>query len=242
MRLLAAALFFIFSAAGAQEPTVRPGITLNPVRLDLMAGQRATSITVSNGSAEEKTFQVSPKRWMHVNGAEEYAPANHLIANPPLFRLAPGASQIVRIGTLKPIPRLEREETYRIYFEEVPLAQNAASSQLRLLLRFGVPLFIRPAEVTAQKLEWRASLKDGNTVRLQLQNHGNVHVRASDVALHAPGPGTEISKANGFAYLFAGETFFWELPLNSPVRPDRMRVTAYTGEGAVDAELPLQVD
>src|SRR5712671_4086345 len=93
---LIGALLLATTFAHGQPPS--GGFTVSPVRLDLAPGARATSITLSNDADRPKTVQVQAVRWTQVDGEDHYDPVTDLVVNPPVFRIAAGARQIVRAG------------------------------------------------------------------------------------------------------------------------------------------------
>lgn len=218
MRRLALALWFAASAAQA-------GVSVSPVRVDFLPGARAASITLSNETDEEKVFQAQPLRWAQQQGQDDYQPAADLLVNPPLFRLAPQARQVVRLGFARPASAQDLEQTWRVYFTEVPSAGASSQGQLRLLMRIGVPVFLAAPQARPD-LQW--SLQDG---MLQLSNQGRAHARLTGLAIKAAG--TVLPELPGFFYLLAGQSRRWALPAPGPLEID-----AVTEAGATHVRLP----
>ena len=232
-------------AASAATPAARQGLTVSPVQTTLAAGQRATSVTMSNGTTEEKVIQAEVVRWTHVNGEDHYEPATDLLVNPPLFKLPPNASQIVRVGYAKVPPPGEREMQYRLYLQEVPVqangpaAEGGGGAQLKMLLRLGVPVFVAPASPAPEALQWHAQRK-GADVELQLTNAGNTHVRAAEIALGPHGGAVEqFARASTFAYVFPGETHSWVLQPVLASTQRQLTVQVRTDKGETRVEIPL---
>ena len=114
--LLAAWILLLNSAAQAGA------LTVNPIRLELAGGQAATSLTVGNAADGPTTVQVSVQVWQHRDGVDVLEPATGRdapLVTPPIFRLAPGGSQIVRIGFASRTAPVE-EGRWRLVVEEVP--------------------------------------------------------------------------------------------------------------------------
>ncbi len=220
------------------------GITVSPVRVDFGAAQRSAAVTITNGNAE-RVVQVEAFHWRRSQGEDLYTPTDDLIVNPPLFKLAPGAKQVVRVGLAAPGGSRAEERAYRIYFQEVPeqSAATAGGARLQMVLRLGVPVFVAPDPVRTE-LRWSAR-RTADGFRLQLNNTGNVHARLSDlaVALPAATPADSrqpIANAPALRYVFPGETSAWTFQLNGPITAQVLRVTAQGENGTINAEIPLE--
>jgi len=68
------------------------GVAVSPILLNLDARHAAVSVTVTNDTDQEKTFQSEPVIWRQHDGVDDYQPTGDIIASPPLSRLAPVAA------------------------------------------------------------------------------------------------------------------------------------------------------
>lgn len=240
--LLLAAIVFtgLLPVAHAQEG----GISISPVRVDLGAAQTAAAITISNGSGEEKLIQVTPTQWLHVEGLEQNAPSRELVVNPPLFRLPAGGSQIVRVGLARQVrAHPKTEKAFRIFFEELPQGSPdspdaTGASQLRILLRIGVPVFVKPQQAANADLHWKISRDAAGKVVLQAANTGTLHERVSSLILKSQKDEATLAQIEGFAYLLPGDTRQWQVQSSSAF-PSIVKLQAITEGGAIHVELPL---
>ncbi|MGQ0620783.1 MAG: fimbrial biogenesis chaperone [Panacagrimonas sp.] len=218
------------SVVAAQQSS--GGFTVNPIRLELAPGAKATSLTINNDGSRARTVQVSAMRWTQVDGEDHYEPATDLIVNPPVFRIAAGGSQILRAGFRGGAPATLTESAYRLYLQEVPDVTESAPNQLRLLLRIGVPLFVQPVEETEGALNWAADRSPTGATRVSLSNSGNRRLRLSQLkATDAAGRQFDVA---GLAYVLPGATRQWTLPqfAQAPIH-----VLARTDAGQVDVVL-----
>lgn len=184
-------------------------IELNPVRLTLSHAQPVAALTVRNASEEPVVLQLKTVAWTQEDGEDRYTPSRELLATPPIFPLAPGASQTVRVG-LRHAPDAQRELAYRLYLREVPGAAPDGTG-VRISLRLGVPVFVSPlADAAAPRLRWRLEhAPDG--VWLHARNEGNAHVRVTQFSLAADG---EMPVVHGDpAYILPGRGRRWRLEL-----------------------------
>lgn len=214
--------------ATASLSALAGGLTVAPVRLGLAPGQRSTSISVGNAAAQAQTVQVEAFRWTRVDGEDRYEPGPELLVNPPLFELAPGASQLVRVGLRAPANE-GAERAYRIFLQEVPRERPLGGAQLNMVLRIGIPVFIGVSGA-APALDWRLRSAGAGKVEIALANRGRAHARVFDLKLAD-------AAAPGFAYVFPGETYRWTL--DAPAGASTLGLSAQTDEGPVRVELPL---
>lgn len=213
--LAAAALAVLPLAANAGA------LTVNPIRLELAAGLAATSMTIGNAADAPATVQVSVQRWQHRDGVDELEPAtggDAPIVTPPMFQLAPGASQIVRIGFAGRHAMAE-EGRWRLVVEELPQAQlqalpvALAPVQIATRLRISLPLFRLPAVVRSQ-LDWQLErASSGSIPALAVVNRGTTTERIDRAQLH--GGDAALAGIAGPVYLFPGEQRRFPLPASA---------------------------
>jgi fimbrial chaperone protein len=166
-------------ALGAAEFAILPLVA------HLDRATRATEITVRNDDQVPMRVQMEAMTWRQSAGGEDqYEPADGLLYFPRAMEIAPGESRIVRVG-VKAVP-VTREETYRLFIEELPpaLSEGAASQgvSLQILLRVGVPVFVAPAQAFRKAEIPRLDLR-GGSAEWAITNDGNVHFRADRVEL-----------------------------------------------------------
>jgi len=229
LRPTIAALIMLATTADAGS------LTVIPIRLELGATQAATSMTVGNAADAPATVQVSAWQWRHEDGGDQLEPATGAdapIITPPMFRLGPGGSQIVRIGFAGHGSN-NHEGRWRLIVEEVPqppLAQAVpvamAPLQIATRLRVSLPLFRLPA-VARSVLDWQ--LADDGTA-LAVANHGTTTERIDHASLSAAG-GTLASIA-GPVYLFPGEARRY--PLSAPAAAGAAARLSVQGSVSVD--------
>jgi fimbrial chaperone protein len=155
--------------------------TVKPVRIELSARQLRTTIQIQNLADEPTTVQAHVVGW-NANGAEEVLSDNdEILLNPPIFTVAAGHTQFLRLGLRHPQPD-SREGTYRLILEEVPPPPSVKFSGVRTLLKISVPIFIKP-RVSAPQLAWTLQRTSDQEVRLSVQNRGNAHVQIRKLAV-----------------------------------------------------------
>ena len=175
--------------------------------------------------------------WSQADGKEVLTPSQDLVVSPPIFKVAPGASQIVRIGLLNRTDSA-REVTYRLFLQEVPGPPRPGEQGVNVALRLGLPVFILPKGGAAPQLAWEARPEGGN-IRLTLANSGNGHTQAVDCKLYRE-DGTLIAEQALGAYVLAGQTRSWIIKPSQPWGGGKLRLVAQTSVGPVSAEIGAQ--
>lgn len=232
VRRFAAALLFTTGAALAAPV----GIAVSPIRLDLQAPKPSASLTVSNGDSSPRRFQIEVLRWTQQDGRDVFVPADELLANPPLFELAPGARQVLRVGLLGATPR-DTEAAYRVYISEVPRAEQPAAGQLRLLLRMGVPVYAVPQTGARPAWRWSARRDAGHYV-IRADNSGNVHQRRQKLRVFDADSGALLGQSDNFRDVLAGAHHEWRFVARPPYA-SRIRLSSASDSGVDAATIPL---
>ncbi|WP_295684904.1 molecular chaperone [uncultured Nevskia sp.] len=191
--------------------------TVNPVRLELAAGQHATSMLVSNAGNAATMVQVSVHRWTRVDGVDVLEPVtgdDAPIVTPPMFRLDVADQQIVRIGFAG--RQLDSAEGHwRVIVEELPQPQVATPLvQIAMRLRMNLPLFRQPAE-RRSALAWSTE-QSSDGLALDVDNRGTITERI-DAATVAGNDGKALSTLTGPLYVFPGEHRAFPLKLAAPL-------------------------
>ncbi len=214
------------------------GIAIIPVRVELSAQRSTSSLQVSNGTDRERRFQIEALRWHRVNGEDQFEPADQLVVNPPLFRLGAGAVQVVRVGLLS-APSGALEGSYRIYISEVPDGSSPPDNQLRVLMRFGVPVFYSPGVTTIPELQWSAQ-RNSDGYALSATNPGAIHQRRARLKVSDADSGRVLWQYDGFRDLLAGgDSYTWTFK-DTGASATRLRVEALSDAGPVDAIVDVQ--
>lgn len=211
-------------------------LEVNPVRLTLSAAQPVAALTVRNAGTQPASLHLQVMAWTQAGAADHYAATRELLATPPIFTLAPGAVQTVRVGLRRAVDP-ERELAYRLYLQEIPDSGAANGTGVRIALRIGVPVFVSPRTPAAPLLRWRAQ-RDADAIVLDAQNTGNAHARVVELQLRS-GSRT-VAEATG-AYLLPGQWGQWRLAVTPmPAAGAPLRVRAKTTSGEVDADVVLE--
>jgi fimbrial chaperone protein len=135
--VLAAVLFlFVMSTAARAQ-----SLSVLPVNIFLVAGQSATTLTVTNQGTSETSIQIRAYAWTQKDGEDQLAPSDVVVASPPLATIAAGSRQVVRLILRQP-PQ-SGEATYRILIDQIP--PPAEPGIVHIVLRLSIPIFAQPA-------------------------------------------------------------------------------------------------
>ena len=194
--------------------------SVSPVLVDLATGERA-ALTLRNNRNRDVFYQVSVLRWSQENGQDRYDSTEDFIASPPLFTLAAGSSQTIRMGfrqaTHSPI-----ERAYRVMLAEVPAATDRPSQggHVQFAMQYAIPVFVAGSTPTAHSpLTWRMH-QQGNAMHVRADNPSNRRVVLNAVGLSpasqpstdpAPPLHTQDQRSTVLAHAWRE----WRIPLQS---------------------------
>ena len=211
--------------------------TATPIKLTLDAGATSTSLSLINTGDAPVLVQAELVAWSQADGKEVLTPSLDLVVSPPIFKVAPGAVQIVRVGVLQRTPS-DREVTYRLFLQEVPAPRRPGEQGINVALRLGLSIFVLPPGGAAPQLSWHARGERGD-IRLTLTNSGNGHAQAVDCKLYRE-DGTLLAEQPLGAYVLAGQMRSWIIKPKQPWGGGKLRVVAQTSAGPVTAEIVSQ--
>jgi fimbrial chaperone protein len=234
---LAAAL-----AAAVAIPVRAGDFGVSPIRVELDRSTKSALVTVSNDDSKPLAFQARALEWTQDDsGADRYTETTDLVYFPQQFKVAPGENRVVRVGYK--VPATQTEKTYRLFIEELAdTARAPTQTGIAVTLRFGVPVFLRPA-TAAPAGDAQLNISARN-VRALMKNTGNVHFRLASVRLVGLGAGGETvyDQALDGWYLLAGAQRPYSFTLSPEVcsRLRTLRVEAPAEKLVLRAERPLE--
>lgn len=159
------------------------GLNVTPIQVQLSPQITKAMLTLRNDGTEIMRYQVSATSWNQTARAElKLAPTSELVFFPGLFTLKPGEERNVRIGVGTPFGLVEK--TYRVFIEELPPTEHPAQakSEVRVLTRVGVPVFLAPTQALERRTIDSLAAKSGRA-SFRVSNQGTVHFREDSVQL-----------------------------------------------------------
>ena len=140
-RAMAKAAFGIILLVMGASVASAASLGVSPVRVTLSESQSMGALTVRNDGTEPASLQMEMLSWSQAEGQDVLTPTRELLANPPIFTVPAGGSQLVRVG-LRRAPDGQRELTYRIVLQELPPPPNPDFMGTRMLMRISLPVFV----------------------------------------------------------------------------------------------------
>jgi fimbrial chaperone protein len=210
---------------------------VSPVRVELSARSATAAMTVRNEGERPIVVQVQPVAWSQRNGNDETAPTREVIATPAVFTLPAQGSQIVRVG-LRRATAADKEQTYRLFLQEVPAPPKPGEQGVTMALRLSIPIFVAPAKPKGPALTWRAERQADGDILVEAVNSGDTHAQITRLLLSPSKTEKAIAETAVMSYVLAGQTRQWKLKPEA-MSGQRLYLQADTDAGPAAAELDL---
>jgi fimbrial chaperone protein len=229
-------LLALLLAAGAQAALV----AIDPVKVLLTGAEPSKSVSLRNNGTETLRFQLSAFTWQQsTSGEMQLAPTQDVVFFPSLLELAPGETRRVRVTTTTLVAPVER--SYRLFVDELPPLANAPGGAIRVLTRFGLPVFQLP-DVPSPQPALKLALSAGK-LSVTLENHGNSHFLAQSVRIVGRGAdgSSLIQQTLPAWYVLAGGKRSYDVALAPDICPKLAQVSANanTDHGATRVDYPV---
>jgi len=211
-------------------------LTVSPVSLDVAAPGATATIKLRNEGTAPLNAQIRVFKWIQENGEEKLEPTNEVVASPPLATLTPGTDYTVRVV------RTSKEAagaTYRLLVDELPDPTRAKNGTITMVLRYSIPVFFYPVDVTRPKVTWSFNQRGGRWY-VSATNNGGRHVRLSSLKLQgAHGP---ISYGDGLVgYVLGNSTKSWPIANGKTLGLGAtVAITAQSDAGPISASATMQ--
>jgi fimbrial chaperone protein len=116
-------------------------INISPVLLSLKPQDKLTKIELTNSSNHQRHFQVTIHQWNQTEEKESLVEVQDWVISPAIFTIEPGKTQLVRFAPQVKTSQ-NQEQSFRVFFDEIPDRSSTAKGQVTMKLRISVPLFI----------------------------------------------------------------------------------------------------
>lgn len=212
-------------------------LDVTPVLVELSPEAPTALLSVRNAGERPVRLQLRVFAWAQKSdGAMELSATTDVAAYPALVEIPAGAERKLRLGATAPQPG-PRERSYRAFIEELPPPAAAAGTQVQVLTRIGIPIFVRPQSWT-RKPELGLLDAPAGRVRVALRNSGSVRIRPRTVRLAAyDGAGKAVGAVELPSwYVLAGGERIYDaaLPAGSCPAARKVTVTAQLDGGDVE--------
>ena len=209
---------------------------VNPIRVTLSAEHATGVLKVTNASDTPTVVQLAIVAWSQKHNADVYTPSRVLLATPPIFTVAPGSQQVVRIG-MRAAPDARQESCYRLFLSEVPPAPKPGFRGVQIALRVGIPVFVEPAVATAPALQWSARHLSANELQVTALNSGTAHAEILKLTVSTPGRSRPLLQEFG-GYVLPGAQRSWVIKVAAPLTANvPLEITAETDRGNFHAQV-----
>jgi fimbrial chaperone protein len=228
--------FFLVWTSGASAAN----LGVSPVRVTLSDNQQMGTITVRNYATEPASLQMEVLNWSQAGGKDVFTPTRELLANPPIFTLPAGGSQLVRFG-LRRAPDALRELTYRVILQQLPPPPDPDFNGAQILMRISLPVFVLPEADAKPVLLWQAVLTSQGALKISLSNNGNAHIQIKNFKLSLLDGTQPWVTQQTSAYVLAGQSRDWIVLANpeNPAPPTgvTLQLFALTDADDIEAEV-----
>src|ERR1039457_6072998 len=227
---LAAGLVILLTGpvAGAQA------LSVLPVNIFFPAGQKATTLTVTNQGTSETAVQIRAYAWGQPDGNDQLTNTDAVVLSPPLASIAPGATQVVRL-ILRQSPQ-GKEVTYRILVDQIP--PPAEPGIVHIVLRLSIPIFSMPNTRALPHIQCDGE-RDADHFFLVGINDGLVHEAIRDIVLTTSDGRQLKAESSASPYILAGTTRRWPIAAQGslPLPSEALRLTAHANAGAIEEQV-----
>ncbi len=193
------------------------GLEVSPIGLVLASDEAAGSFTFSNVEARPIHAQARIFRWTQdEKGEEVLSPTQDILVSPPILAIDPRGSQEIRL--IRQQTGGSEELQYRLIVDEIPEpAAPVAKQQIRLVLRYSIPIFLNAIERPVPTLQWHAQSMGKDSTLFTIKNTGKVRAQIAQTWLQSGSEAqakTVASLSDGlWAYVLPGKTIQRSSPI-----------------------------
>jgi fimbrial chaperone protein len=177
-RLVAGLMLMLAAAAAAAS-----GFGLSPIGMTVHGKDISGSVTASNVGNGAVVLQATVLAWHQEDGRDRTAPTESVNVMPPLFKLEPGGTQLIRIIP-RPGSRGNTQQAYRLVVREVPTSEPSIRVGANFVFAMDVPVYVDPPGTALVPARPRVTLRGTAVV---FANDGDRYFRITDVRFSAEG-------------------------------------------------------
>ena len=220
---------------------VAGSLSVTPIRVELSSAQRSVALTVRNDGDQPTVVQAQLVAWSQADNEDLLEQTSDILASPPIFTVAAGASQVVRIALLR-APDGARERSYRVLVTEVPGKPQADSTGAQFALKISIPIFVDASSAkTSPQLEWSATRTAKGELALTAVNTGAKHIQVQAIEVARAGSDPD-ARFGGLWYILPGQrrTITIRPSDGRTIAADQVRVKVESDAGPLAADVVLQ--
>ncbi|MBV9930630.1 MAG: molecular chaperone [Alphaproteobacteria bacterium] len=222
----AAAALILAGLAAAAGPAGASSLRINPVSVAVAPDKGSAELRLENADPKPVAVRVTALRWTEADGRDRTEPTRDLVVSPPIFTVAPGARQLIRVGFRNRIPGA----AYRLIVEEIP-GPRSAGTGISVLLKLDLPLYVIAARSAVATLSWAARRGADGSLIVEGRNSGTLH--AQILAIEARNAaGEAIGRSERMGVVLPSSSLAWSLGPATGA-PAELVVRTAQGEGHV---------
>ncbi len=202
--VVAGILFVLGLLAAPGGSSAAQALAVLPVNVNMVGGERSSTITVVNHGTEPTAIQIRVYQWTQDDGTDRLIDSSAVLASPPLATIAAGGSQLIRLVLRQAVAT--DEATYRIILDQIPPA--ALPGVIRVALRMSIPIFVEPASKAVAQLQFHIDSSKGQDFLVAI-NHGRRHEVVRETVVSTSDGRTMKTASSGSPYVLAGATRRW---------------------------------
>jgi len=211
-------------------------LQLAPVLIDVAAPAATSSMTITNSGKERMTVQARLFGWKQKGNKDAYFKTRDVVVSPPILKLKPGQSGVVRIVRLSKKPD-RGEESYRLIVDELPKSQKNQRSTVQMVIRHSVPVFFSAVKAAAST-SWKAVQKKGKLV-LQGRNSGSSRIKLSQMSV-VDSRGRKVSFGAGLnGYILGGSSRAFVANATTKLAGSNLKLVANSNLGKIRKSVKL---
>lgn len=209
-------------------------LSVVPVNIVFSPGQKSASLTVTNTGNSETAIQIRAYAWDQKIGDDQLTDSDAVVVSPPIARMAPGATQVIRI-ILRQTPE-GREATYRILIDQIPPPSEPGI--VHMVLRLSIPIFAKPATRAVPHLQFHVEIDAGKLFLVGI-NDGLSHEVIRGIELLTSDGRDLKQEVSVSPYILGGATRRWPIVAQGtlPLPGETLLLTAHSDAGAVKQQV-----
>ena len=192
MRNIIAGTLTALLTLGVVSSSQATSLQISPVLVEVPAPGAASKLLLKNSGSELVKAQIRIFKWVQENGKDKLVPTRDVVASPPLVKISPKGTNLVRVIRISKKPT-DGEEAYRIIVDQLPDRSKKSGVAVKLQMRYSIPVFFGGNHNDEPSLAWKVKNHGSNLV---VKNKGKKHIRISELKVEDK-KGARIASKNG---------------------------------------------
>lgn len=223
-------------------PAFSEMLAISPTRVTLSQKSPIQILRLTNRDNKLYTMQASLRQWRQIavkKGLKNtYSTTDQVMVTPEIFRLQPGAKQIIRIALTSPVPQ-KMQGTYRLFLHQImPLqktTKTVSKNRLKIALEMILPVFVTPITPVKSGWQWTIHHVTKNQYRVILMNTSDETLFVDHWSL--VDNKKSLASTKTFVYLLPHQTYHWKMTLNEPIKSANIQATINDKEVVASANI-----